>query len=64
MDIDEFLDRELSDLGFQTDKAEKPKTAEEQQLKEDFEASPFVESIRNNLRKGKLEEADEEYVQL
>ena len=26
MDIDEFLDRELSDLGLQTDKTEKPET--------------------------------------
>ena len=62
MDIDEFLDRELSDLGLQTDKTER------QNINllggELTESSPLFESIKANLSKGNLEEAEEAYVQL
>jgi hypothetical protein len=62
MDIDEFLDRELSDLGLQTDNAEK----HGQVLPEfrESESSPLVENIRNNLGKGNIEEAEQAYLQL
>jgi len=63
MDIDEFLDRELSDLGLQTDKTEKIET-NEPWLKEHFEPSPLVENIKTNLSKGNLEQAEQSYVQL
>jgi len=62
MDIDEFLDRELSDLGLQTDKTEKLET--EPWIKEEFEPSPLVENIKTNLSKGNLEQAEQSYVQL
>lgn len=62
MDIDEFLDRELSDLGLQTDKAEN--TEAQSQFKENFETSPLFESIRINLGKGNLELAEQSYEQL
>ena len=62
MDIDEFLDRELSDLGLQTDKTEKLET--EPWIKEQFEPSPLVENIKANLSKGNLEQAEQSYVQL
>ena len=63
MDIDEFLDRELSDLGIQTDKAEKTEI-QFPEFKENFEASPLFESIRVNLSKGNLELAEQSYEQL
>ena len=63
MDIDEFLDRELSDLGLQTDKTEKPET-ELPDFKEQLEPSPLVENIKANLSKGNLEQAELSYVQL
>ena len=63
MDIDEFLDRELSDLGLLTDKSEKSKTLEFPEFK-DFESSPLFENIKANLGKGNLEEAEQAYVQL
>ncbi|MBS3105031.1 hypothetical protein J4234_02130 [Candidatus Woesearchaeota archaeon] len=62
MDIDEFLDRELSDLGLQTDKPEKIDTSE--QYPGQFEPSPLVENIKANLSKGNLEQAEQAYVQL
>ena len=61
MDIDEFLDRELSDLGLQTDNAEK------KELSPEFsgsESSPLVENIRNDLSKGNIEQAEQAYLQL
>ena len=62
MDIDEFLDREFSNLGLKTDKAEP--SAELPQFKEDFEQSPLFENIKSNLSKGDLEQAEQAYVQL
>lgn len=60
MDIDEFLDRELSDLGLLTDKAEQIELPE---FKEQ-QASPLFENIKANLSKGALEQAEQAYVQL
>ena len=62
MDIDEFLDRELSDLGLQTDRTEEQISLPE--FKEQVEPSPLVESIKANLSKGNLELAEQAYVQL
>ena len=65
MDVDEFLDRELSDLGLQTGSAEKSDSGSEvPQIKEQFESSPLFEHIKNSLSKGGLEEAEQSYVQL
>jgi len=70
MNIDEFLDRELSELGLQTDRAEKiessskPELKESSQLKEGFEPSPLFESIKNSLSKGDIESAEQSYLQL
>lgn len=58
MDIEEFLDRELADLG--SDFKEEKSAA---QLK-DYEQSPLVESINSSLSKGSLEEAEHSYMQL
>ncbi len=60
MDIDEFLDRELSDLDLSTDKAE------EQEISPAVygENSEFLENIRANLGKGDLESAEQSYAQL
>ena len=62
MDIEEFLDRELSDLGLQTDRTEEQISLPE--FKEQAEPSPLVESIKANLSKGNLELAEQAYVQL
>ena len=64
MDIDEFLDRELSDLGLQTDKTEKTAAIELPEFAEQVEPSPLVENIKANLSKGNLEQAEQSYVQL
>lgn len=67
MNIDEFLDRELSELGLQTDGAEKAETSSKpqlNQLNEGFEPSPLFESIKNSLSKGDIESAEQSYVQL
>ena len=64
MDIDEFLDRELSDLGLQIDKTEKTATIELPGFTEQFEPSPLVDNIKANLSKGNLEQAEQSYVQL
>ena len=63
MDIDEFLDRELSGLGLQTDKTER-QTIGLSDIDSQAESSPLFESIKSNLSKGNLEEAEEAYVQL
>ena len=64
MDIDEFLDRELSDLSLNSDNAEKTeKNVEMPQLKE-FEQSPLFEGVKANLSKGNLEQAEQSYSQL
>lgn len=73
MDIDDFLDRELADLGLLTDKAEKseekPEIIEVPQIKGDFEQeetepSSLFDSIKDKLNKGNLEEAERLYLQL
>ncbi|MBI2659222.1 hypothetical protein HYX05_03955 [Candidatus Woesearchaeota archaeon] len=61
MDIDEFLDRELSDLGLQTDRTEK---IDESGQYPQSEPSPLVENIKANLSRGNLEQAEQAYVQL
>ena len=62
MDIEEFLDRELSDLGLQTDKTEGQISLPE--FKEQVEPSPLVEGIKANISKGNLELAEQAYAQL
>lgn len=65
MDVDEFLDRELSELDLPLEKTEKSKTSTDfPYLKEDFEPSPLFESIKANLGKGNLEQAERSYIQL
>ena len=64
MDIDEFLDRELSDLGSPTDSTGKDSAMEFPGFKQDFESSPLFENIRAHLSKGDLEQAEQSYVQL
>ena len=63
MDIDDFLDRELSDLGLQEDRAQKSETGSSE-IGEGNEQSPFFASIKSNLDKGNLQEAEQAYVQL
>ena len=64
MDIDEFLDRELSDLGIATEKTDKPETAEFPEFQEQYESSPLFENIKADLSKGNLDMAEQAYVQL
>src|SRR3989344_921931 len=64
MDIEEFLDRELSGLGLEAGKAETSRTNLEQQPGESFESSPLFDSARSNLGKGDLETAEQSYSQL
>ncbi|MBI2657339.1 hypothetical protein HYX08_01445 [Candidatus Woesearchaeota archaeon] len=63
MDIDEFLDRELSDLGLQTDKAEKEQI-DLPAFKENTASSPLLEGIKVSLDRGNLELAEQSYEQL
>jgi len=63
MDIDDFLDREVSDLGLSTGKAEPSSTAEQPKIK-DTELSPLMENIRAQLLKGNIDLAEQSYVQL
>src|SRR3989338_1921727 len=62
MDIDDFLDRELSELGLGTGKSEEAQAGSG--IEGPLEASPLFESIRANLSQGSLEQADQLYVQL
>jgi len=62
MDIDEFLDRELSELNLSTGKTENRETGS--LFKEDFEPSPLFENIKSDLGKGNIELAEQSYVQL
>lgn len=65
MDIDEFLDRELSDLSLDTDNAKQiEKNIEMPQFKEESEPSTLLEGIKANLSKGNLEQAEQAYSQL
>lgn len=63
MDIDEFLDREVSGLNLETGKTETAETGMEQ-FKGSFESSPLFDSSMSNLSKGDLEIAEQSYVQL
>ena len=67
MDIDEFLDRELSALDLQTGKAEKQQPEPMQygpQALAETDISPLVENIGSSLKRGNLDEAEQSYVQL
>ncbi|MBI2101090.1 hypothetical protein HYT53_00595 [Candidatus Woesearchaeota archaeon] len=61
MDIDDFLERELSGIGLDTGKSGKPESPEHFR---DIDASPLFENIRADLGKGNLELAEQSYVQL
>ena len=50
MDIDEFLDRELSDLGSDSEE----ERIMEPKSKEADEQSPLIESIKSSLGKGSI----------
>ena len=70
MDIDEFLDRELADLGrdssynsVQSD-MQPARQPEVQQAPQADDSSPILESIKSNLSRGNLEEAEQAYIQL
>lgn len=63
MDIDDFLDRELSELGLETSNSEAA-TSEMSRIKGDFEASPLVENVRAHLLKGNIDLAEQSYAQL
>lgn len=64
MDIDEFLDREFSNLGLKTDKTETSAELPQYNDKEDFGKSPLFENIKASLSKGDLEQAEQAYLQL
>lgn len=64
MDIDEFLDRELSDIGLQTDKTEKTETVDIMASEADSEQYPIFEHIQSNLIKGDIDEAEKSYIRL
>ena len=63
MDIDEFLDRELSEL---VSNKQSPKHSEEgaSDSEQALETSPLIESIKSSLVKGNIDEAEQAYVQL
>src|SRR3989338_6301587 len=63
MDIDEFLDREMSDID-SGPVSKKSFGIDNIQLKESFEPSPLFEEIKASLEKGKLDEAEQTYIQL
>ena len=65
MDIEEFLDRELSELDLGIDKPKTPETNEQSmQFGENFEPSALFDNIKVNLSKGNIEEAEQPYAQL
>lgn len=65
MDIDEFLDREFSDIVFDKERTERHEpTAEFQKLNENVGQSPLFESARTYLGNGKLEDAEKSYIKL
>src|SRR3989344_8015601 len=64
MDIDEFLDRELSDIGSPMDKVDRPKTGRGPELRESAQPSPLYENTISNLGKSNLEQAEQSYNQL
>lgn len=64
MDIDEFLDRELADLGSDFKEENKEEKSADSQLRDAKEQSPLIENIESDLSKGSLEEAEQSYMQL
>ena len=64
MDIDGFLERELSELGLPTEKTEKPDALELPHFQEDFEPSQLFGNIKANLSRGSLDEAEQSYIRL
>jgi len=64
MDIDEFLDRELSAIGLDTEKSEKPENAAYAQPDDNFESSQLPDAIKDRLGRGDLELAEQSYSQL
>ena len=64
MDIDEFLDRETSELGLPLDKAETAEASDLFQLKGEHELSSVFETIKDRIGKGNLEEAEKLFLQL
>jgi hypothetical protein len=64
MDIDEFLDRELSDLDLSKGEARQDITIDSFEFKEQSDTSPLFEHIKSNIGTGNLEEAERSYVQL
>ena len=70
MDIDEFLDREISDLGHDSSYSsaqsdiQAAQQPEAQQAPQADDSSPLIDSIKSNLGKGNLEEAEQAYIQL
>ncbi|MBI1936106.1 hypothetical protein HYS31_06715 [Candidatus Woesearchaeota archaeon] len=63
MDIDEFLDREISGLNLPTDNAKKHETSEIIQPL-DMEPASLFDSIKASISSGKLEEAEQLYIRL
>src|SRR3989344_7297181 len=65
MDIDEFLDRELSDLSSSSGEPQRQDIKiDASQLEEQSDTSPLFEHIKSNINTGNLEEAERSYVQL
>lgn len=68
MDIDEFLDRELTDLARDGSSSsiqpDQPAQQQAMQQVQASDASPLLESIKSSLSKGNLEEAEQSYLQL
>ena len=65
MDIDEFLDRELSDLSSSSGESQRQDIAiDTSQFEDQSDTSPLFEHIKSNISAGNLEEAESSYVQL
>ncbi|HLC60128.1 MAG TPA: hypothetical protein VJJ52_01740 [Candidatus Nanoarchaeia archaeon] len=67
MDIDEFLDRELADLGHDSSYSSAQSGIQPDQqpgVQQADDSSPILESIKSNLSRGNLEEAEHAYIQL
>lgn len=64
MDIDEFLDRELSELGLPAENKAAETGIEFTEIKEDSELAALFENIKSHLRKGNVDSAEQLYVRL
>ena len=64
MDIDEFLDRELSDLTTPSDASQQKSSGADVQEFKEQDALPLLDSIKGNLSQGNLGQAEQSYVQL